>query len=479
MKFSEMKLNNETMKALQEMHFDEAFPIQEKTIPSILEGKDVFGKAESGSGKTLAFSIPLVEKIKNPTGIQALILTPTRELAEQVNTELQKVGKYSKVRSIPIYGGKSMEPQLRGLRQANVVVATPGRLMDHIRRNSVDLRNVHTLILDEADRMLDMGFIEDIRFILRFISADRQTLLFSATLSDEIKRIVGGYMKDPVFIELNREKPTVDAIKQSAYLVRENEKKTCLESIIEKEKPEMALIFCTTKSKSDRLYRELKSNHAVGVIHGDLSQNQRETVMGHFKNQRIRYLIATDVAARGIDIKNITHVINYDIPNELESYVHRIGRTGRAGATGKAITFVTAEEIGDFLRFEYFMKVKIEKQKFESGKFMPLGEEEFSSQSVIVPKWDKRQRMGGGFGRPRRNFGYGSGGGFGGRGGGFGHGGGRSSSRGGFGGGSRGGFGGRSRDSRGGFGGRDSHGGPRSSDGRGSGSGGNFHRRRR
>jgi ATP-dependent RNA helicase RhlE len=272
-------------------------------------------------------------------------------------------------------------------------------------------------------------------------------------------------MKEPVFIELNREKPTVDLIKQSVYLVKEQEKRNCLENLIATERPEMALIFCTTKSKSDRLYRELKQNHAVGVIHGDLSQNQRETVMGHFKNQRIRYLIATDVAARGIDIKNISHVINYDIPNELESYVHRIGRTGRAGASGKAITFVTAEEIGDFLRFEHFMNVKIEKHKFEDGKMVPLDHDVFSSSSVIIPKWDRRGRFGGG-GRPRRNFGYGGPrGGFGGNRGGFGHGSGRSSSRGGFGG-SRGSFG---------HGGRDSHGGQRSSHG---GGGGGFSDRR-
>ena len=314
--------------------------------------------------------------------------------------------------------------------------------------------------------MLDMGFIEDIRFILRFVPVDRQTLLFSATLSDEIKRIVSNYMKEPVFIELNREKPTVDLIKQSVYLVKEAEKRNCLENFIATERPEMMLIFCTTKSKSDRLYRELKPNHAVGVIHGDLSQNQRETVMQHFKNQRIRFLIATDVAARGIDIKNITHVVNYDIPNELESYIHRIGRTGRAGASGKAVTFVTAEEIGDFLRFEHFMNVKIDKHKFEDGKIAPLDHDVFSSSSVIIPKWDRRGRFGGG-GRPRRNFGFGgnSRGGFGGGSRGFGHGGGRSSSRGGFGG-SRGSFG---------QGGRDSHGGQRSSQG---GSGGGFSDRR-
>jgi len=219
MKFSEMKLSEGVAKALEEMKFDEAFPIQTTTIPPIMEGKDVIGKAESGSGKTLAFAIPIVEKIKYQKNIQALIITPTRELAEQVCREIQKVGKYTKVRTLAVYGGKSMDMQIKSFGQVNVVVATPGRLMDHIRRNNIDLRHVNTLVLDEADRMLDMGFIDDIRFILRFIPTQRQTLLFSATFSDEIRRIINNYMKNPILIELNKEKPSVKTIKQFAYIV--------------------------------------------------------------------------------------------------------------------------------------------------------------------------------------------------------------------------------------------------------------------
>ncbi len=401
MKFSEMKLSEGVAKALEEMKFDEAFPIQTTTIPPIMEGKDVIGKAESGSGKTLAFAIPIVEKIKYPKNIQVLVITPTRELAEQVCKEIQKVGKYMKARAVAVYGGKSIEMQAKAFGQVNVVVATPGRLMDHIRRNNIDLRQVHTLVLDEADRMLDMGFIDDIKFILRFIPTDRQTLLFSATFSDEIRRIVSNYMKNPILIELNKEKPSVKTIKQAAYVVKRNEKEQCLDFVLNREKPSMALIFCSTKIESDRLHRNFSRYYNIGVIHGDLSQQQRERVLADFKSKRITYLIATDVAARGIDIKDISHVINYDMPNDIESYIHRIGRTARAGASGKAITFVTPEEVSDFLRVEHFVNVKIEKKKFVNGEFVDVNPEEFSVSRAIIPKWTRKERFGsrGGFGR--------------------------------------------------------------------------------
>jgi len=397
MKFSELKISNEVAKALEEMKFQETFPIQESTIPPIMEGKDVIGKAESGSGKTLAFAIPILEKIKYPKNIQALILTPTRELAEQVCREIQKVGKYTKARSLAVYGGKSIEMQARAFSRVNVVVATPGRLMDHMRRNNIDLRHVNTLVLDEADRMLDMGFIDDIKFILRYIPKERQTLLFSATFSDEIRRIINNYMNNPILIELNKEKPSVKTIKQIAYIVKENEKQRCLDCILNHEKPELALIFCSTKIKSDRLHRDLSRFYNIGVIHGDLSQNQRERVMLDFKNRRIIYLIATDVAARGIDIKNISHVINYDMPNDIETYIHRIGRTARAGASGESITFVTNEEIPDLLRIENFVKVKIEKKRFLNNEFVEISSDEISARNVIIPKWNRKERFRGGF----------------------------------------------------------------------------------
>ena len=400
-----MKLSNGTMKALEEMRLDEAFPIQELTIKPIMEGKDLMGKAESGSGKTLAFAIPIVEKIKYPKNIQALVLTPTRELAEQVCREFEKLGKYMMTRCVAVYGGKSMEMQTRAFSQVNVVVATPGRLMDHMRRNNIDLRHVHTLVLDEADRMLDMGFIDDIKFILRYVPRERQTLLFSATFSDEIKRIVNNFMIDPVFIELNKEKPAVKTINQAAYIVKENEKQHCLEYVLKNEKPSLTLIFCSTKIKSNRLHRDLSRFYNIGLIHGDLSQRQREMVLSDFKKKRIPYLIATDVAARGIDVKDISHVINYDIPNDIETYIHRVGRTGRAGASGDSITFVTPEEIPELLRIEHFVKVKIEKHKFVNGESVDVNPEEFSMRDVIIPKWNRndrnRGRFGGGF---RRGF---------------------------------------------------------------------------
>jgi ATP-dependent RNA helicase DeaD len=407
MKFSEMKISDGISKALEEMKLQEAFPIQESAIPPIMEGRDVIGKAESGSGKTLAFAIPIVEKITYPKNIQALILTPTRELAEQIYREIQKVGKYMKARALAVYGGKSIEMQTRALSQVNVVVATPGRLMDHIRRNNIDLRHVSTLVLDEADRMLDMGFIDDIKFILRYIPRERQTLLFSATFSDEIRRIINNYMKDPILIELNREKPSVKTTKQLAYIVKENEKQRCLNYILSHEKPDLTLIFCSTKFKSDRLHREMSRFYNIGVIHGDLSQNQRERVLSDFKNRRIIYLVATDVAARGIDVKNISHVINYDMPNDIETYIHRIGRTGRAGASGKSITFTTPEEIADLLRIEHFVKVKIEKKKYVNGEFLPVSPDELSVRNTVIPKWNRRKRFRSGFrGRDGFNRGF-------------------------------------------------------------------------
>ncbi|MFH1229756.1 MAG: DEAD/DEAH box helicase [Candidatus Aenigmatarchaeota archaeon] len=430
MKFSEMNLSEGTLRALKEMNLEDAFPIQEMAIKPIMEGKDVMGKAESGSGKTLAFSIPIVEKIKYPKNIQVLILTPTRELAEQVCSELAKVGKYTMAKCIPVYGGKSIEMQARAFANVNVVVATPGRLMDHMGRNNIDLRHVHTLVLDEADRMLDMGFIDDIKYILRYIPTERQTLLFSATFPEEIKRMVSNFMKDPVLFELNKEKPTVDLIKQAAVLVRESDKRQCLEYILEHEKPALTLIFVSTKIKSNRLHRDLSRIYNIGIIHGGLSQNQRERVMNDFKHKKIKYLIATDVAARGIDVKDVTHVINYDMPNDVETYVHRIGRTGRAGASGDAITLFTQDDISEILRYEYFIKVKIPKQKFENGSMGEVNPEEFSEKNVIIKKWGKREgsRGGGGFRRGGFSRGGGgfnrrsSGGGFGRGGGGFSHG---------------------------------------------------------
>ena len=392
MKFKEMKLSDGTLKALEEMKLEEAFLVQELAIKPIMDGNDLIGKAESGSGKTLAFAIPIVEKIKHPKNIQALIITPTRELAEQVCKEIQKLGKYMTTKCIAVYGGKSIEMQARAFNNVNVIVSTPGRLMDHMRRNNIDLRYVNILVLDEADRMLDMGFIDDIKFILRYIPKERQTLLFSATFSDEIKKIASNFMKNPVFIELNKEKPSVKTVRQSMYIVKENEKQHCLDYVLKHEKPELTLIFCSTKYKSNRLHRDLTRFYNIGLIHGDLSQNQRESVLADFKNRRIPFLIATDVAARGIDVKDISHVINYDIPNDIETYVHRIGRTGRAGASGRAISFITPEEVPDFLRIEYFVKVKIEKHKFVNGEIAEVNPEDFSLRNVIISKWNRRDR---------------------------------------------------------------------------------------
>ena len=282
--------------------------------------------------------------------------------------------------------------------------------MDHMRRNNIDLRHVHTLVLDEADRMLDMGFIDDIKFILRYVPTERQTLLFSATFPDEIRKIVNNFMVNPVLIELNKEKPSVEAIRQAAFIVEDRDKINCLQYVLDHDKPSLALIFCATKFKSDRLQRNLSRSYNIGVIHGDLSQNQRDRVMFDFKNKKINYLIATDVAARGIDVKDISHVINFDMPNDAETYVHRIGRTARAGASGDAITFVTREQIPELMGIQHFVKVNIDKHRFENGQLLETDPEEFSEQNVIIKKWGKRTGggfRGGGFSRGPRRGGFG------------------------------------------------------------------------
>lgn len=345
--FVDFDLSRRVQQAIHDMGFEEPSPIQAACIPVVLTGKDVIGQAQTGTGKTAAFGIPVVEQISTESrGVQALVLTPTRELAIQVAGEFRKIAKYKRVKTLPIYGGQSIGHQIRALQQGiHVVIGTPGRILDHIRRGTLNLSNIRMLVLDEADEMLDMGFIDDIESILREIPQERQTLLFSATFPSEVKRLSGRYMTTPEHVTVNRGEMTAPLTDQVSYKVLERNKLESLCRIVDSEEVSLGIIFCRTKRGVDDLVEALLARgYLVDGLHGDLSQAQRDRVMKRFRTSDIELLVATDVAARGIDVDNVSHVINYDIPQDPESYVHRIGRTGRAGKRGLAITLVTPRE---------------------------------------------------------------------------------------------------------------------------------------
>ncbi|HCP15565.1 MAG TPA: RNA helicase, partial [Peptococcaceae bacterium] len=322
------------MQALEEMGFEEPTPIQAQAVPLIFQGKDIIGQAQTGTGKTAAFGIPIVEKVDpNLNKIQAFILTPTRELAIQVAEEMGRISKFKRLRVLPVYGGQPIDRQIRPLRTGvHIVIGTPGRVLDHLDRRTIDLSHVQTFVIDEADEMLDMGFIDDISSILDQAPADKQTLLFSATMPDPIRRLAKKYLKDPESISVNRETVTVPQVSQVYYEVTQSSKIDTLCRILDYENYDAVIIFCRTKRGVDELVSALQSRGcSADGLHGDLTQVQRDKTMKSFRNGDTDILIATDVAARGLDIDRISHVINYDIPQDPESYVHRIGRTGRAG----------------------------------------------------------------------------------------------------------------------------------------------------
>lgn len=359
--FEEFELHRRVFQAIHDMGFEEPSPIQQACIPIIMEGVDAIGQAQTGTGKTAAFGIPLVDRVTADNHVQVLVLTPTRELAIQVAGEVRKIAKYKHVRSVPIYGGQSIGHQIRTLKQGvHIVIGTPGRVLDHIRRGTLRLNQVSTVVLDEADEMLDMGFIEDIESILRETPEDRQTLLFSATFPNEVKRLSGRYMKDPRHVTVNRGEMTVPRIDQISYKVLERNKLESLCRIVDSEEVQLGIIFCRTKRGVDELVEALLARgYMADALHGDLSQAQRDRVMRRFRKNEIELLVATDVAARGLDVDDVTHVINYDIPQDPESYVHRIGRTGRAGKHGLAITLVTPREFKLLKQIERETKVSM------------------------------------------------------------------------------------------------------------------------
>ena len=345
--FEALGLGDGTLKVLGELGFEEPTPIQTEAIPAMLAGRDVIAQAQTGTGKTAAFGLPMIEQLSGGTpGPEGLVLCPTRELAVQVAEALVRFGKYNGAHVVAVYGGQPIDRQLRALsRPVDIVVGTPGRLMDHMRRETLKLGQTRFVVLDEADEMLDMGFIEDIETILQALPAERQTGLFSATLPKRVADLAAQYLRQPVTIRIEPEQVTALHIEQTYYEVTQRAKTEALTRILDLEDPASALIFCRTKLEVDELMQALQSRgYAAEAIHGDLSQQMRDRVMGRFRAGTATLLVATDVAARGLDIEHVSHVINYSLPTDPESYVHRIGRTGRAGRSGNAISLVTPRE---------------------------------------------------------------------------------------------------------------------------------------
>ena len=354
------------LSAVEKAGFKEPSPIQELTIPLALEGKDVIGQAQTGTGKTAAFGLPTLDKIRvdEPT-IQALVIAPTRELAVQSQEELFRFGRDKGVKVRSVYGGSSIEKQIKALKSgAHVVVGTPGRLLDLIKRKALKLNHIETLILDEADGMLNMGFLDDIEAIISRVPENRQTLLFSATMPDPIKRIGMQFMNQPEHVKVAAKELTTDLVDQYYIRVKEQEKFDTMTRLIDVEQPDLAIVFGRTKRRVDELTRGLKlRGYRAEGIHGDLDQGKRLRVLRDFKNDNLDILVATDVAARGLDISGVTHVYNYDIPQDPESYVHRIGRTGRAGKHGQSITFVAPNEMGYLSIIENLTKKRMKGMK--------------------------------------------------------------------------------------------------------------------
>lgn len=348
--FRKLGIIEPVLKSIKEENFEIPTEIQEKSIPVVLAGKDVIAGAATGSGKTLAFASGIIKNSERGKGIQALILTPTRELAEQNANALKKFSKYKPLEIIAIYGGLSINPQIRGLRTADIVIGTPGRILDHIERGTIELSNVKILVLDEADRMLDMGFIDDVEKIIRECPIKRQTLLFSATISADISRLARKYMKDPVKVSAES---YVDPKKltQIYYDVPDNLKFSLLVHLLKHEKSGLVMVFCNTKRNTDFVANNLKFSGIDALpIHGGFSQEKRNMAMRQFHTKKAHVLICTDVAARGLDIKGVSHVYNYDAPGDSKQYIHRIGRTARAGKEGIAINIISTRDHDNFRR---------------------------------------------------------------------------------------------------------------------------------
>jgi ATP-dependent RNA helicase DeaD len=365
--FSELGLSEEILKAIDKLGFEKASPIQAATIPLLMSGRDIFGQSQTGSGKTAAFGIPAIEKTDSHSRVvQTLILCPTRELAIQVSEEIHKLALFKRgVSALPIYGGQSYDRQFYGLKQGvQIVIGTPGRLMDHLRRGTLRLDKVKMVVLDEADVMLDMGFREDIETILQGVPAERQTVFFSATLPRPIQELLQKYSKSPETVRIERKEMTVPTVEQTYYEVDRRFKVELLTRLIDLHDLKLGIIFCNTKRMVDDLVDHLNAQgYSADRLHGDMSQAMRDRVMQKFRKSGLEFLVATDVAARGIDVDNVQVVFNYDLPYDAEDYVHRIGRTGRAGRSGMAISFASGREVFQIRQIERFTNVRLQRGK--------------------------------------------------------------------------------------------------------------------
>ena len=378
--FSKFKIGDELLKSIEGLGYNAPSEVQERAIPEILKNNDVIVKSQTGSGKTAAFGIPLCEKIDwDENSPQVLVLTPTRELAVQVSEDISNIGRFKRIKAVAVFGKEPISDQIRKLKQkTHIVVGTPGRVFDHIDKGSLDLSKIEYFVIDEADEMLNMGFIDQVEAIIRRLPNKKVTMLFSATMPDEIKELSEKYMNKPIDISIESQKLITDNIEHSLYYVNYEKKLESLNSILIHEKPETAIIFARTQENVDKVFIYLKSKqYSVNKIHGGMLQKERLSTMESYRRGDFRLLVATDVASRGIDIDGITHVINYELPVEKEAYVHRIGRTGRAGAKGKAISFCVKEkdnllsEIEDLIGFKIPIcyipgKEQIEKESEES-----------------------------------------------------------------------------------------------------------------
>jgi ATP-dependent RNA helicase DeaD len=384
--FAEFGLEPKVLQAITELGFEESTPIQSKAIPIALNGTDLIGQAQTGTGKTAAFGIPLVNKIPvTEERIVALIMTPTRELAIQVSEEIGKLTRFKGLRSLPIYGGQEIGRQIRALKKKpQIIIGTPGRLLDHINRKTIRLDDVQTVILDEADEMLDMGFMEDITSILKLVPENRHTMLFSATMPPNIQRLAQQFLKNPEHVSVIPTQVTAPLIDQAYIEVHERQKFDALSRLLDMESPELAILFGRTKRRVDELSEALqKRGYSADGLHGDLSQNQRDNVMRKFRDGSIDVLVATDVAARGLDVSGVTHVINFDLPQDPESYVHRIGRTGRAGKEGTAWSFVTPREIDHLHFIEKVTRQKIAKKPLPSIAEAIEGKQRVTAERIL------------------------------------------------------------------------------------------------
>ncbi|AIQ52031.1 DEAD/DEAH box helicase [Paenibacillus sp. FSL R7-0331] len=385
--FAEFGLEPKVLQAITELGFEESTPIQEQAIPIALTGADMIGQAQTGTGKTAAFGIPLISKIsREDERITALVMTPTRELAIQVAEEIGKLSRFKGLRSLAIYGGQDIGRQIRGLKKKpQIIIGTPGRLLDHINRKTIRLDDVQTVVLDEADEMLDMGFMEDIQSILKLVPEERQTMLFSATMPPNIQRLAQQFLKNPQHVSVIPKQISAPLIDQAYIEVPERQKFEALSRLIDMESPELAIVFGRTKRRVDELAEGLqKRGYSADGLHGDLSQNQRDAVMRKFRDGSIDVLVATDVAARGLDVSGVTHVINFDLPQDPESYVHRIGRTGRAGKEGTAWSFVTPREMDHLHLIERVTRHRITRKPLPTMAEAIEGKQRITAERLLA-----------------------------------------------------------------------------------------------